>query len=141
VHFVDSLGEKALHWIDRLGAAFVAQNAYGVRPKRATGIAPADRGQERYAEAQGEEQGAGPTSSFPHFPAAVFQGEEPALRISAARRTATEKRSLSRVAVEASASSIPFSLLFEKGATDSAFASERNSMLAVGRHFFSMVLD
>jgi len=31
VHFVDSLGEKALHWLDHLGAAFVAQNAYGVR--------------------------------------------------------------------------------------------------------------
>ena len=35
----------------------------------------------------------------------------------------------------------PFSLLSKKGATDSAFASERNSMLAVGRHFVSMLLD
>ena len=30
VHYVDSLGEKALHWLNGLGAAFVAQNAYGV---------------------------------------------------------------------------------------------------------------
>jgi hypothetical protein len=30
VFFVDSLGEKALQWLNRLGATFVAQNAYGV---------------------------------------------------------------------------------------------------------------
>jgi len=30
VHYVDPLGEKALHWLNCLGAAFVAQNAYGV---------------------------------------------------------------------------------------------------------------
>lgn len=30
VHYVDALGEKALHWLNRLGATFVARNAYGV---------------------------------------------------------------------------------------------------------------
>ena len=30
VHYVDALGEKALHWLSRLGAAFVVRNAYGV---------------------------------------------------------------------------------------------------------------
>ena len=30
VHYVDALGEKALHWLNRLGAAFIAQNTYGV---------------------------------------------------------------------------------------------------------------
>jgi len=30
VHYVDPLGEKALHWLNHLGAGFVAQNAYGV---------------------------------------------------------------------------------------------------------------
>ena len=29
VHYVDPLGEKALHWLNRLKAGFVAQNAYG----------------------------------------------------------------------------------------------------------------
>ena len=30
VHYVDQLGEKSLHWLNRLGAAFVADNPYGV---------------------------------------------------------------------------------------------------------------
>ena len=30
VHYADPLGEKALQWLNRLGAAFVVQNAYGV---------------------------------------------------------------------------------------------------------------
>jgi hypothetical protein len=29
VHYVDPLGEKALGWLNRLGAAFVTRNAYG----------------------------------------------------------------------------------------------------------------
>jgi hypothetical protein len=30
VFYVDSLGERALQWLNHLGASFVAQNAYGV---------------------------------------------------------------------------------------------------------------
>lgn len=30
VSYVDSVGEKALQWLNRLGATFVARNAYGV---------------------------------------------------------------------------------------------------------------
>ena len=30
LHYVDPLGEKALHWLNRMGAGFVARNAYGV---------------------------------------------------------------------------------------------------------------
>jgi hypothetical protein len=30
MHYVDALGEKALHWLNRLGAVFVARNNYGV---------------------------------------------------------------------------------------------------------------
>jgi len=40
-----------------------------------------------------------------------------------------------------SANSTPFSSLPKKGATDSAFAGERNSMLALSRHIVSMLLD
>ena len=28
VHYVDALGEKALHWLNRIGARFIARNSY-----------------------------------------------------------------------------------------------------------------
>lgn len=30
VHYVDALGEKALHWLNRVGAGFIARNTYCV---------------------------------------------------------------------------------------------------------------
>jgi hypothetical protein len=59
-----------------------------------------------------------------------YEGPTPAVRVT-----------LTRSGSSPIVSTQPFSLLSKKGATDSAFAGERNSMLAVSRHLVSMPLD
>ena len=72
VFFVDSLGEKALQWLNRLGATFVAQNAYGVNLcerlhlRRSTADESAARGRQRKRRS-GESSRPTPSRSRPRL--------------------------------------------------------------------------